>query len=362
MNKLDYFNRTQGNILVLLMIAGLVLLSSCVGLSPKPSKVPMPDENFEMSLPAETPEFSPAEMLDADAPVEKFVYRLGPGDVIDINIWNRPEISREGVPIGPDGEVSIARVGILDVRNRSVEEIQKEIFQKLSFYYENPETTVSIREYKNNKAFILGQVSNPGVVSFPGRGTLLEALALAGGLTKQEPNSYLKKCSIIRGREVVIWIDLEDLLDNGNMALNASIRNNDVVFVPRAEEEMAFVMGEVANPGAIQLKRGVSLVKGIMLAGGLTSDANPEMVFILRQNGDKGYVRKIDLKQILERGELIQNYELLPDDIIYVGPKGIRKFNYAMEQLLPTLRVLNLATMINQSYAYTEELRQQVWQ
>ena len=187
-------------------------------------------------------------------------------------------------------------------------------------------------------------------------------MALAGGLTKQEPNSYLKKCSIIRGREVVIWIDLEDLLDNGNMALNASIRNNDVVFVPRAEEEMAFVMGEVANPGAIQLKRGVSLVKGIMLAGGLTSDANPEMVFILRQNGDKGYVRKIDLKQILERGELIQNYELLPDDIIYVGPKGIRKFNYAMEQLLPTLRVLNLATMINQSYAYTEELRQQVWQ
>jgi len=159
----------------------------------------------------------------------------------------------------------------------------------------------------------------------------------------------------------VIWIDLMDLLNNGNMALNARIRNNDVIFIPEAEDETAFVMGEVAKPGAVQLKRGLSLVKAVMLAGGLNDDANPEKVFILRQSGDKGEVRPIDLKQMLESGDFRSNYALRPNDIVYVAPKGMHKFNYTMEQLLPTLRVLNLTTSASESFGLMQEFRRQVW-
>lgn len=345
----------------LLMLMCLLSLMACTGMTPRPTELTQAELAFEVDTPLPVHSFAIPEMIRSLSPAGQYNYRLGPGDIIDVKVWNRPEISTDNLIVGPDGAISIPRIGILNVRNRTLRDVQSEIADKLANLYATPETTVIIREFHNNKAFVLGRVVKPGVVNFPGQGTLLEALALAGGLPYHGKETFLTRCAIIRGRDIVIWIDLQDLLSNGNMALNAHIQNNDVIFIPEAEDETAFVMGEVAKPGAVQLKRGLSLVKAVMLAGGFTPSANPENVYILRQNGDQGEVRKIDLKQMLEQGDFSMNYALLPNDIVYVGPSGAHKFNYAMKQLLPTLQVLNMATSIGNNFGIMQELRRNVW-
>jgi polysaccharide export outer membrane protein len=255
--------------------------------------------------------------------------------------------------VGPDGVIAVTRIGILNVRNRTLAEVKEEITAKLAHLYERPEVTVRVKEFQNNKAFVLGRVAKPGVVNFPGQGTLLEALALAGGLPFHGKETFLTKCAVIRGRDTVIWIDLRDLLNNGTMALNIPVKNNDIVFIPESEDEMVFVMGEVAKPGPIQLKRGMNLVEAVMTAGGPTHGANPSKVFVLRQQGEKGDVKEINFKSMLESGDYRQNFALQSSDIVYVSPSGMHKFNYAMEQLMPTLRVLSLMSTVANPMGFT---------
>ena len=280
-------------------------------------------------------------------------YRFGPGDVMDISVWKRPEISRERVLVAPDGMISIPKVGVVNVNGTTILELTDKLKAILAHSYENPGVSITVREFHNNKAFVLGRVSQPGVVNFPGNGTLLEALALAGGLPHLGKETFLSKCAIIRGNDTVIWIDLRDLLDYGNMTLNARIENNDVIFIPEAEDEMVMVLGEVTKPGPIMLKRGLSLMDAVMYAGGYTNAANLKNVFVIRPSGTEGRVRQVDLKAMLESGNMLQNYALQQDDIVYVAPSGMRKFNYVLEQLLPSLQVLSLSTSIMDSLGLT---------
>ena len=107
-------------------------------------------------------------------------------------------------------------------------------------------------------------------------------------------------------------------------------------------------MGEVVTPGAIQIRGGMNVLKAIMLAGGINKQANPEKVFIIRQQSLKGDVMKVDLRNLLERGDFSQNFSLLSNDIVFVSPSGMAKFNYVLEKLLPSLNVLSLGTTIEQ--------------
>jgi polysaccharide export outer membrane protein len=338
----------------------LFSLSGCAGLGLEPvvEKNAVSPAIFQVEEQEQSQQFaSPAFIRELSKEQESAQgYKLGPGDVMDISVWRREEISRKNIVVAPDGVISVPKVGILNVRGKTITEITDQLTTILSRNYENPEVTMTIREFHNNKAFVLGRVSEPGVVNFPGDGTLLEALALAGGLPHIGKDTFLTKCAIIRGNDTVIWIDLRDLLDHGNMTLNARIMNNDVIFIPEAEDELVMVMGEVGKAGPVLLKRGLNLVDAVMRAGGYTNDADLENVFIVRQTGGQGEIRQVNLKSMLETGDFSQNYALMQDDIVYVGPTGMRKFNYALEQLLPSLKVLSMSTEILNNLGLTEKV------
>ena len=223
--------------------------------------------------------------------------------------------------------------------------------------------TLSVIEYHNNKAFVLGRVSNPGVVSFPGEGTLLEALSLAGGLPvlEKENDSFLSKCAIIRGRDKIIWIDLKELLNNGNMSLNARIRNNDVIFIPESRDELVYVMGEVGNPGAVRLRNRLSVLDAMMLVGGPTMNASLTKTFLIRGTPGQGSVKEIDVKQMLETGSMQDNFLLESGDVIYVASSSTGKWNYAFKQVLPFLKVLDLSTSTLERFGVMPELRRELW-
>ncbi len=343
--------------LYLSLLSSLLILTSCAGLSPRQNINSTTDKSFTVTEKQPGQQFASAEIIKqlSASGDEKQNYHLGPGDIMDISIWRRPEISRQNIVVAPDGVISLPKVGVINVSGQTITDITRTITTILSKSYDRPQVTVIVRQFHNNKAFVLGRVSEPGVVNFPGDGTLLEALALAGGLPHIGKDTFLTKCAIIRGNETVIWIDLRDLLDNGNMSLNARIQNNDVIFIPEAEDEMVMVLGEVAKAGPVMLKRGLNLVDAVMRAGGYTNAANLEKVFILRQEGPQGLVRQVDMEEMLESGDFTQNFALQKDDIVYVSPTGITQFNYVMEQLIPSLTVLSMSTGILDDLGLTQK-------
>jgi polysaccharide export outer membrane protein len=272
------------------------------------------------------------------------VYRVGPGDHFEFMVRGRPDISVTDVIVSPDGKVSLPRVGILKVEGQTLETIIEHISERLKRFYEDPEITLVMKVYNNNKVYVLGRVSNPGVVNFNGQGNLLEALSLAGGLPVDTTRSWLSRCMIVRGNDVIIWVNLRDLLDNGNMALNAKLSNGDVIYIPQSLDQVAYVMGEVESPGILQLRSQMTVLDAIMYRGGYTDDATLKSIFLVRAGGDqKGIVEEINLKNMIAQGDFRKNYVLEDGDIVFVPKNGMTKYNYYVQQLLPTLSVLDFS-------------------
>jgi len=274
-------------------------------------------------------------------------YEIGPGDVLSITTRGRPEASAENLIVSPDGKISVPRIGILDVSGTTIEWLTDRVRMSLVTFYEKPEVSVMVTEYKNNKVFVLGRVANPGLVQLEGGGTLLEALASCGGLPTIATEAFLTRAMVFRGNDKVIWVNLRSLLNDGNTAMNPRLRNNDLIFIPESDDELVFVMGAVAHPGAVKLKTELSLMDAIMAVGGPTRGADKKHVYLVRSTGDRGYVQPIDMGILIGKADFRQDYLLKDGDIIYVSENAIEKTNYVISQLSPSLSYLDFAQSVS---------------
>lgn len=332
------------------------------GLKPVAGKAPGAQTEFQIEPVKAREQYAAPETVENLSSQVPNRYLLGSGDVLKITVWHRPEVSDDNVVVAPDGRITLNRIGVLDINGMTVEQLSEEIAGRLAKYYESPEVAISILKFNNNKAFVLGRVATPGVVHFPGTGTLMEALALAGGLPVIQKEAFLTRCSIIRGKNTVIWIDLRDLLNNGNTALNARIQNNDIIFIPESEDELIYVMGEVKAPGAIRLKSQLTFLSALMMAGGPTQLANVDKAYIVRFSGDeKGRVMEIDMKKMIEQGDGSQNYLLKANDAIYITQRGSATFDYVMQRLLPALAVFTMGINTLETFGAMQAIREQTF-
>lgn len=346
---------TAGRQLLLLFTIGLsVLQSSCIIVAPGSHLHPEDDhrsrkKNFNVDGQFQTDtkkkeiNYASAEKLAAmerDLPTD---YLLGPGDVVSINTRQRPEASADDLVISPDGKLSVPRIGILPVEGRTLEWLTDTIRTGLLQYYSDPDVNVTVKQFNNNKVFVLGRISNPGRIDMEGNGTLLEVLASAGGMPTVAAEAFLTRATIFRGRDTVMWVDLRKLLNEGNTAMNPKLRNNDIVFIPESDDELVYVMGEVRNPGAVKLKTELSYLDAVMATGGPTRGAKMNRLYLIRKNQDGGYVQPIDLGKMLEVADFRQDYLLRDGDILYVTPSPLSHVSHAITELSPALSYLSLA-------------------
>ncbi|MBC8412619.1 MAG: SLBB domain-containing protein [Nitrospira sp.] len=364
-NRRNNMKARLSSIALLLCLVALATIS-CSTVKPIPDQINTGGDTevkkvFDTELQKVKRQFASSGAIDSISNNIPLTYLLGPGDVMQLDVWKRPDISSAALTVGPDGIITIARIGNLTVTNRTREDIAEEIQTRLSKLYENPEVSLAISVYNNNKAFVLGRVTEPGIVTFTGQGTLLEAIALAGGRAAIEDEAYPSKCAIIRGSDLIIWVDLKELLDNGNLGLNAKIQNNDVIYIPEVEAQLAYVMGEVSQPGAIRLKGNMTYMDALMMAGGPTKDARLDETYLIRFSGDQGTVNAINLKDMIEKGDLRSNYLLQDNDILYVVPSSIGEFNFALKNITPFLQVLSLSTGNLENFGVMQEFRDRAW-
>lgn len=299
-------------------------------------------DNHEDEIPFATPEV--IRLYEANLAKE---YSIGPGDKIQVEVWNRAELSGEHL-VGPYGNITLPMIGEFQVGGSTRNNATKSIKTAYAKLYDDPIVTVRILEYMNNKVYVLGRVSNPGIIHLDGNATILEALSMAGGLPTQDKSAFLSKCYIIRGREQIIWIDLLQLLGNANLKLNIGLANNDIIYIPDSLDASVFVMGEVNRPGSYPIQTsGMSFLDAINQAGGPTENANVTQIRLVRNMRENEDSIIIDLDRIISKGDFTQNQTLKDNDIIYVPKRGIAKFNYYLRQIDPFLRTFITGNIVS---------------
>lgn len=166
------------------------------------------------------------------APPADASYTVKPGDTLMVSVWKEPDLQGP-VLVRPDGAFSFPLAGQMDARNKTVQELQQELINRLKKYISDPVVTVSIQEIKGNKVYVIGQVQKPGDFVVNPRVDVMQALSMAGGTT---PFAALGDIMILRrtdtGQQQALPFRYTDVIHGKNLDQNIMLQAGDVVVVP----------------------------------------------------------------------------------------------------------------------------------
>jgi polysaccharide export outer membrane protein len=159
-------------------------------------------------------------------------YKLGPGDVLKINVWKHDELSQQ-VTVRPDNAISLPLLGDVPATGRNVNEITSDISTRLKqFFQENPPVTVQVSEVHSYRIYVIGEVQKGGEFTPAGEVSVLHGLALAGGFTRfANPDHIVIVRRDARG-ERRIPFDFSAVVEKGDLQQNLALQTGDTVIVP----------------------------------------------------------------------------------------------------------------------------------
>ena len=168
----------------------------------------------------------------SSGPPADAAYTVKPGDTLSVSVWKEPDLQGP-VLVRPDGTFSVPLAGQMDARNKTVQELQQELTQKLKKYISDPVVTVSIQTIQGNKVYVIGQVQKPGEFVVNPRVDVMQALSMAGGTT---PFAALGDITILRrndaGQQQALPFKYTDVVRGRNLQQNIMLQAGDVVVVP----------------------------------------------------------------------------------------------------------------------------------
>lgn len=160
-------------------------------------------------------------------------YRVNPGDLLRIDVWNEDSLSQE-VLVRPDGKISLPMAGEIDTRAATPEEVAEKISAALQKYMKDtPRVVVSLASVDGNKIYVIGKVVRPGEYVISSETDVMQALALAGGLNAFAAQNDIR---VLRrddnGKQVVIPFRYSSVESGNDLASNIILNSRDVVVVP----------------------------------------------------------------------------------------------------------------------------------
>jgi len=159
-------------------------------------------------------------------------YVIGPDDVLSIVFWKDKDLSAE-VTVRPDGKVSLPLLNDIQAQGRTPDELRDALKQAAQAFVEDPNPTVMVKEIKSRRVFITGQVEKPGPYPLTGETTVLQLIAMAGGIREFADGSNI---TIIRkadnGRTEILPFNYRDVLKRKNLTQNVQLKPGDTVVVP----------------------------------------------------------------------------------------------------------------------------------
>jgi polysaccharide export outer membrane protein len=156
-------------------------------------------------------------------------YRLGPEDQLRISVWDNKELTLDLV-VRPDGKISMPLLQDVPAEGLTAAQLAADIQEGLSVFIMNPEVTVILLQVNAPKYYIIGYVTRPGTFPLRGETSVLQALALAGGLTQFASPRSIKLIRATRGKQDVRKINYYDIIDSGEG--NYLLKSGDTIVVP----------------------------------------------------------------------------------------------------------------------------------
>lgn len=241
------------------------------------------------------------------------VSSVGPGDVLQITIYGQPDLSSQ-VTVSADGGIAVPFLGVLTVAQESPGAIARRIEAGLrkGGYLSDPTVSVEVAQVNSRVVSILGEVQRPGRYAIENKLSLLELLALAGGLknTADEHITVMHPDAQASGPRAETRVVVSSRAAPSPEASTLALHSGDIVYVPAAP--LFFTYGEVGKPGAYPLEQGMNVMRALALAGGLTPRAADGSISIRRTDPKTGQMASTKAKL---------TDEIRPGDVIYVDER-----------------------------------------
>ncbi len=298
----------------------------------KKSDADKPEINSDNSTPDNPAQNPPTAVLAAKMMQDSTRrYRIGVNDELDIQVFRHPEYSQT-VRVNEYGLIMLPRVDEpVEAICRTENELAAEIVKFYSKYLRQPYVRVYVKEFKSQPVAVIGAVDKPGQFNLNRKMRLIEAVAVAGGPTDkagaritlarlgtpsvcEKPETAENPTEEVALSKLLYSYSLKKMLE-GDESSNPWMLPGDIVSISEADK--AFVVGNVKDPKAIQLKTQRTLTQAIAEAGGVLEATRKKEIFLIREDA-AGNKNKTPINLVLVSEGKATDPILQPNDIVEV--------------------------------------------
>ncbi len=231
---------------------------------------------------------------------------LGAGDVVKISVYGSPDLNLE-TRVGDNGAITFPLVGQVAVGGLSVPAAEKKLGGLLESggFLRKAQVNIIVTSAQSQLVSVLGQVNRPGRYPLDGKRSVMDLLAMAGGISAEggDTISLIRKRGGATSKEVV---DVLEMVRSGELKQDYELSGNDVLYVERSPR--FYIYGEVQRPGTFRLERSMTVLQALSVGGGLTPRGTERGMRIKRRDA-AGQLQVIDAKH---------DDVLRADDVVYV--------------------------------------------
>ena len=279
-------------------------------------------------------------------------YKIGPGDILSIIVWDHPELTtpagqyrsadQAGTVVTEDGTIYYPYVGTLQVAGKTTRQVRDLLASRLSKFIEKVQLDVRMTAFRSKRVYVVGEVIKPGlqeVTDIPM--TVLEAVNRAGGFGPEADHSRV----LLTRKGTTYRVDIQAMYEAGATEQNALLEPGDILNVQDRSFNKIFVLGEVAKPGSlIMTKRRSTLAEALSDAGYIAQDrSNPKWIYVMRGESDVPELFHLDGSSP-DSMLLADRFTLKPRDIVYVDAADVVRWNRVVSNILPTAQTLNFTS------------------
>ena len=264
--------------------------------------------------------------LSVTAPIKRAEWQqrltLGPGDLLNLQLFDMPDTAKTEVPIGPDGRISFLQARDITAAGLTIDELRAKMDEALAKYYQNPRTIIAPAAFHSKKYYVLGAVIAKGVYAFDRPLTVIEAVARAGGMATglygrdTVELADLGHSFLVRNGQRVP-VDFERLFQHGDLSQNVPLEPDDFLYFALANANDIYVLGQVTAPGVAAFLPRTSAMSVIAARGGFTPEAFRSRVLVVRGSVTHPQTFVVDATAILSAKK--PDFKLQAKDIVYVS-------------------------------------------
>ena len=236
---------------------------------------------------------------------------IGEGDLLQISVFEAKELDKT-VRVNSRGFISLPLVGEVQMSGLTAIEAEEKIedLYKRRFI-KDPHVSIFVEEQISQRITLVGQFKNPGTYDYISNQRLLDVIALGGGLSERAGQVVqIRKSRYVQGEPNTFIVDLDQLINEGNVELNIRLNGGDVLFVPEAG--VFFVDGAVKRPGTYPIKHQTVVQEGLVEAGGFESYAKKDIIKLVRmtESGQRQII-ELDLNETDSKEIALKDRDIL---------------------------------------------------